>query len=232
MREIVFDTETTGLDPASGDRLVEIGCVELLNHIPTGRTFHEYINPERPMSAGAQAVHGLGDDFLKEKPVFTQVAAAFLDFTAHSKLVAHNASFDRGFINMELERDGHDPLPASQFTDTLALARRRHPGGSNSLDALCSRFGIDNSARDKHGALLDAEILAEVYIELLGGRQASLALRAQTTAAERAGKTAAALQRPHPLPRRLTQEMRDRHAQFIDTFPVTALWKTHNRDAD
>ncbi len=224
MREIVFDTESTGLNPAGGDRLVEIGCVELLNHIPTGRTFHQYINPERAMSADAEAVHGLGDAFLRDKPLFAAVAGPFLAFVADSKLVAHNASFDRGFINMELERAGHAGLPPMRFTDTLALARRRHPGGSNSLDALCARYGIDNSARTKHGALLDAEILAEVYIELLGGRQASLSLRTVTGGDAAAGGSAALPPRPEPLAPRLTGDMRARHAAFVGTFPVPALW--------
>ncbi|HEX2255779.1 MAG TPA: DNA polymerase III subunit epsilon, partial [Afifellaceae bacterium] len=154
MREIVLDTETTGLDCLSGDRLIEIGCVELLNHIPTGRTFHAYINPRRMVTSEAALVHGLTDAFLRDKPCFDEIAEAFCDFVGDSGLVAHNASFDRGFVNMELGLCRHPPMEEHRFVDTLMLARRRHPNGPNSLDALCARYGIDNSARTKHGALL------------------------------------------------------------------------------
>ncbi len=176
IREIVFDTETTGLSPNGGDRIVEIGCVEMFNHIPTGQSFHVYINPERDMPEGAFAVHGLSSEFLSDKPVFSAVADDFLAFIGDAKLVAHNASFDIGFVNAEIRRLGHPPIDENRVVDTLLISRRKHPFASNSLDALCQRYGIDNSRRTKHGALLDAEILAEVYMELLGGRQADLGL--------------------------------------------------------
>src|SRR5947208_13155829 len=176
MREIVLDTETTGLDPYQGDRLVEIGCVELYNKIPTGQNFHCYINPERAMSASAFEVHGLSAEFLKDKPLFAEVAAEFLAFVGEAPLVAHNAAFDLGFLNAELERAGKPTLGSDRMVDTLLLARRRHPAGPNRLDDLCLRYGIDNTRRVKHGALLDAELLAEVYLELIGGRQAQLIL--------------------------------------------------------
>src|SRR6516165_4254927 len=166
MREIVFDTETTGLDPYKGDRLVEIGCIELLNRFPTGRTFHRYINPERDMPQEAFAVHGLSSDFLKDKPLFASIAEELLEFVGEAALVAHNATFDLGFLNAELERIKRSSIPRDRLVDTLLLARRKYPGGSNRLDDLCSRFGIDNSRRTKHGALLDAELLAEIYVEL------------------------------------------------------------------
>jgi len=194
MREIVFDTETTGTDPAAGDRVVEIGAVELLNHIPTGRTFHTYMNPERAMSQGALAVHGLTDAFLADKPLFAAIAEDLIEFFGAARLIAHNAGFDINFLNAELKRINMPPLDQSRVLDTLALARRKHPGASNSLDALCSRYGIDNSRRTKHGALLDSEILAEVYIELIGGKQPDLGLtaaRAATTASNSAAAAAA-----------------------------------------
>jgi DNA polymerase III subunit epsilon len=176
MREIVFDTETTGLDPKAGDRVVEIGCIELFNHIPTGRTFHRYLNPERPMSIDAARVHGLDDAFLKDKPLFAHVADELIEFFGDANLIAHNASFDVMFINAELARVGKNALGDDRVIDTLMLARRKHPGSPASLDALMSRFQIDASRRTLHGALLDAELLAEVYIELIGGRQAALVL--------------------------------------------------------
>ena len=176
MREVVLDTETTGLDPDGGDRIVEIGGVELYNHMPTGKVYHQYINPERDMPEGAFAVHGLSSEFLSDKPVFKAIAQAFLDFVGDAKLVIHNASFDMKFLNAELKWIGSDPLPHAQAIDTLEIARRKFPGAQNSLDALCRRFGVDNSAREKHGALLDSEILAEVYLELIGGRQPDFAL--------------------------------------------------------
>ena len=176
MREIVLDTETTGLDPARGDRIVEIGCVEIVNRFLTGRIFHRYINPERNMPAEAFAVHGLSEAFLADKPVFKAIVDEFLDFIGDAPLVAHNASFDANFINHELKRLGKEPVAPARVIDTLQIARRRHPGQQNSLDALCARYGIDNSRRTKHGALLDAEILAEVYAELSGGKQSSLSL--------------------------------------------------------
>lgn len=176
MREIVLDTETTGLDPRDGHRLVEIGCVELLNHIATGETYHQYINPKRDMPTAAYDVHGLSEEFLSGHPTFDAVADAFLDFIGDSPLVIHNAKFDMGFINAELQRLDKPALPMSQSVDTVVMARRRYPGAPASLDALCRRFGIDNSVRTKHGALLDSELLAEVYLELCGGRQPGLSL--------------------------------------------------------
>lgn len=229
MREIVFDTETTGLDWLNGDRLIEIGCVELLNHIPTGRTFHTYVNPRRPVTAGAALVHGLTDDFLRGSPCFEDIAEAFAEFVADSTLIAHNASFDRDFINMELGLCQLPHFGEHRFVDTLMLARRRHPNGPNSLDALCARYGIDNSVRVKHGALLDAEILAEVYLELLGGRQATFLL---TTTAQiiADGSAAAARPRPRPLPSRLTPEDEIAHAAFLATLGPDPLW-LHYRPA-
>ena len=176
MREIVLDTETTGFDPVEGDRIVEIGAVELYNHLPTGRTWHQYINPQRTMPAGAFEVHGLGDDFLRDKPVFAAIGQAFLDFIEDAKLVIHNASFDMKFLNHELRQIGLPEIPWARAIDTLAIARQKFPGSPASLDALCRRFGVNNSAREKHGALLDSEILAEVYLELIGGRQPDLVL--------------------------------------------------------
>ena len=176
MREIIFDTETTGLDPASGDRLVEIGCIELLNRVPTGRTFHAYYNPQRSMPAAAEAVHGLSDIFLKDKPLFSVGVQQLLDFLEDSHLVAHNARFDFGFLNHELRLCGHPEVHIERMIDTVAIARQLHPGAKHSLDALCTRYGIDRSHRIKHGALLDAELLAQLYIELTGGRQIGLGL--------------------------------------------------------
>jgi DNA polymerase III subunit epsilon len=180
MREIVFDTETTGLNPASGDRIVEIGCIEIFNRVETGRHFHAYFNPERSMPADAEAVHGLSTTFLSDKPSFTELADDLLEFLEDSPLIAHNASFDFGFLNFELERCGRPHVSLSRMVDTLTIARTRHPGAKHSLDALCMRFGIDRSHRVKHGALLDAQLLAQVYVELTGGRQIGLGLVADT----------------------------------------------------
>ena len=184
MREIVFDTETTGLDPKTGDRLVEIGCVEMINRVATGATFHRYFNPQRDMPAEAERVHGLSEAFLADKPLFKAEAQAFIDFIGDSPLVAHNAGFDFGFINNELEMVGMAPVDTSRMVDTVRIARARHPGAKNSLDALCTRYGIDRSHRTKHGALLDAELLAQVYVELMGGRQIGLELAADALAVE------------------------------------------------
>ena len=181
MREIILDTETTGMDPAEGDRLVEIGCVEVMNFVPTGRTYHVYINPERDVPAGAVAVHGLTAEFLKDKPVFSQIYTDFLDFVAEGQLVIHNAAFDMKFLNAELKKVGHKPIPEKRATDTLMIARKKFPGSPASLDALCRRFQIDNSGRDLHGALLDAQLLAEVYLEMMGGRQHGLGLMQENT---------------------------------------------------
>ena len=227
MREIVMDTETTGLDPRGGDRIVEIGGVELINHLPTGKTYHQYINPERSMPQEAFDVHGLGDEFLRDKPVFADIVDAFLAFIGDAKLVIHNASFDMGFLNMGLKRVGKPALPNAQATDTLDIARKKFPGAQVSLDALCKRFGVDNSNRTLHGALLDSEILAEVYLELLGGRQQGMVLQSDT----RGGSGAIDANwtpppRPRPLAPRLTDEERAAHGAFIDELGDGALWKT------
>lgn len=179
MREIVFDTETTGLDPRSGDRLVEIGCIEMINRVPSGAVYHCYFNPERDMPAEAEAVHGLSIAFFSDKPRFAEKAGEFLEFIQYSPLVAHNAGFDFGFMNTELELCGLEPVSRDRMIDTVAIARRKHPGAKLSLDALCSRYGIDRSHRTKHGALLDAELLAQLYVELQGGRQIGLELAAE-----------------------------------------------------
>ncbi len=225
MREIVLDTETTGFEPDTGDRLVEIGAVELIGHMPTGRTFHEYINPERSMPQGAFEIHGLGDDFLRDKPLFRDVAQAFLDFIGNAKLVIHNAAFDMKFLNAELGWLNMAPLPMDQAIDTLAIARRRFPGAPSSLDALCRRFGIDNSSRTLHGALLDSEILAEVYLELIGGRQPDFGLGA----AEGQGRAEDAADwrpapRPQPLPPRITAEEAAAHDAFRERLGADTLW--------
>ncbi len=226
MREIVLDTETTGLDPLSGHRIVEIGAVELWHQVPTGRVYHQYINPERPMPEEAYRVHGLGDAFLSDKPVFTAIVREFLDFIADAKLVIHNAEFDMRFINAELEWCGLHALPSEQAIDTLAIAKRRFPGSPASLDALCRRFGIDNSMREKHGALLDSEILAEVYLELVGGKQPdfglSTAARAVSTGV--AGDEWRPRPRPRPLPSRLTDAEKAAHAAFVEELGEGALW--------
>ena len=181
MREIVFDTETTGVNPATGDRMVEIGCVELMNRCPTGREYHAYFNPERTMPSEAEAVHGLSTIFLSDKPLFGEACAELLDFIGDAPLIAHNATFDFGFLNAELARCGRDPVCLSRMICTLVMARSKHPGAKHSLDALCSRFGVDRSQRVKHGALLDAQLLAQVYVELTGGRQIGLSLLAEAT---------------------------------------------------
>lgn len=226
VREIILDTETTGLDPATGDRIVEIGAVELLNHLPTGRTFHVYINPERDMPREAEAVHGLSSAFLKDKPVFASVVQDFLDFIGDAVLIIHNASFDMAFINAELGFLRLPSIPPERVVDTLHIARQKHPGAANSLDALCRRYGVDNSKRSKHGALLDSELLAEVYLELIGGRQTALILEASVT--KKAATVVAAQiaqQRPVPLPSRLTEEERAAHAAFVANLGDHALWK-------
>src|SRR5919107_2300462 len=216
MREIVLDTETTGTDPAAGDRIIEIGCVELVNHVPTGRNYHRYINPERAVSAGALAVHGLSNAFLADKPVFAAIAEEFLAFLGDGRLVIHNAGFDVAFLNAEFARGGYPALVLEEAIDTLALARRKHPGASNSLDALCARYNIDNSRRTKHGALLDAEILAEVYIELIGGKQADLGLSTRPQAPiVRPTNTAAPREaRPRITISRLTEAELEAHEAF------------------
>jgi DNA polymerase-3 subunit epsilon len=225
LREIVLDTETTGLDPGQGHRVVEIGCIELVNGISTGQSFHRYINPERDMPAEAFAVHGLSRDFLRDKPLFGDVADDLIAFIDDAPLVIHNASFDLAFINAELERVGLTLLGRERLVDTLLLARRKHPAGPNRLDDLCARYGIDNSRRTKHGALLDAEILAEVYVELIGGRQASLGLIDSGRDTLRIGPRAApARQRPVPLAARLSETERALHEDFIESLGRAAIW--------
>ena len=226
MREIVFDTETTGLNPAGGDRMVEIGCVEIFNRVETGRHFHAYFNPERDMPFEAQEVHGLSNLFLSDKPRFSEKADALLDFIEDSPLVAHNAAFDFGFLNFELERTGRPGVPLSRMVDTLTLARSKHPGAKHSLDALCIRFGIDRSQRVKHGALLDAQLLAQVYVELTGGRQIGLGL-----VAESGTVSVAESQRPvivrelRPVrPHFAAAEELERHRAFIARL-VNPLWE-------
>src|SRR5262252_8095128 len=228
MREIVLDTETTGLDPFRGDRLVEIGCVELLNRIPSGQTFHRYLNPERDMPAEAFAVHGLSADFLRDKPPFAEVAEELIAFIGVAPLVAHNAMFDLGFLNAELERAGKVLVTRERLIDTLLLARRKHPGGPNRLDDLCARYGIDNSRRTKHGALLDAEILAEVYVELIGARQAQLILvESGTSVAGTIAATAVIRVRPQPLAPRLTADELEAHLAFVATLGEQAIWRDY-----
>lgn len=228
LREIVLDTETTGIDPAKGDRVIEIGCVELVNHVPSGRHYHCYINPEFPVSEGAFKVHGLSDGFLADKPVFAAIADEFAEFIADSRLVIHNAAFDVGFLNAELARLGRDRLVADRVLDTLGLARRKHPGASNSLDALCQRYGIDNSRRTKHGALMDAEILAEVYIELIGGRQTMLGLSAQSAGTESSSEQSIIRpSRGEPLNRCLDAQAASAHDQFVARMPKGGIWSSY-----
>ena len=225
MREIVLDTETTGLDALRGDRLVEIGCVEMFNRMPTGQTFHRHINPEREMSAEAFAVHGLSTEFLRAKPLFTEVVDDFLEFIADAPLVIHNASFDVSFINAELDRIKRPPIARERLVDTLLLARRKHPGVSNRLDDLCSRYAIDNSRRTKHGALLDAELLAEVYIDLIGARQSQLVLASESREI-RIGISSEMprRQREVPLAPRVTDTDREAHRAFIATLADKPIW--------
>lgn len=240
MREIVLDTETTGFDPESGDRIVEIGCLELVNHMPTGKTYHQYINPERGMPDEAFGVHGIGPDLLdapraaekgevtlKDKPVFKLVGQAFLDFIGDAKLVIHNASFDMKFLNAELKWMGLPTIPWERATDTLAIARKKFPGAPASLDALCRRFSIDNSSRTLHGALLDSEILAEVYLELIGGRQPDLVLAPDQGSSSGTGASGAwrPQPRPTPLPSRITEEEAAAHDAFVEKLGDGAVWK-------
>ncbi len=226
MREIVLDTETTGFDPAEGHRIVEIGAVELEGHLPTGRTFHRYLNPDREMPKEAFEVHGLGDDFLRDKPRFAEVAADFLAFIGEARLVIHNAAFDMRFLNAELAAVGLPRLPDGRALDTVALARQKFPGAPASLDALCRRFGVDNAGREKHGALLDSELLAEVYLELVGGRQPGLVLTAgpRATGPATTGNTRPP-PRPAPLPPRLTEAERQAHEAFVARLGDKALWR-------
>jgi len=216
MREIVLDTETTGLEPETGDRIVEIGAIELSGHMPTGRTYHQYINPQRTMPKEAFDIHGLGDDFLVDKPIFSQVAQDFIDFIGDAKLVIHNASFDMKFINAELSWCSKPPLPMDRAIDTLRLAKSKYPGSPASLDALCRRFGVDHSARTLHGALLDSEILAEVYLHLIGGRQPDFGLSIDTrNKTETPLETWTIPKRPRNLPSLLTDDEKARHTVFV-----------------
>jgi len=228
MREIVFDTETTGLDPFQGDRLVEIGCIELVNGFLTGQSFHRYINPERDMPSAAFDVHGLSAEFLKDKPLFADVCEEFLAFVGDAPLIAHNAMFDLGFVNAELDRCKRALIARERMIDTLMLARRKHSAGPYSLDALCARYGIDNSRRTKHGALLDAEILAEVYLELTGMRQAKLSLVDEVTQPVHTGYGVMVVQvRATPLAPRITEAERMEHRAFVATLGEKAIWKEY-----
>jgi len=222
MREVILDTETTGLDPAAGHRIVEIGCLELINHVPTGRVYQQYVNPEREMPARAEEVHGLTSDFLSDKPTFRDIADDFLEFIGSASVIAHNAAFDLGFINAELAQINSPAIPENRMVDTVAIARRRFPGSQASLDALCRRFNVDNSARTKHGALLDAELLAEVYLELVGGREPGLALAEQEDGASAAGEPEKEVRVPRPhLP---TANEEEEHKVLVDRL-TGALWK-------
>jgi len=223
MREIIFDTETTGLKPEEGHRLVEIGCVELENRVETGATFHAYINPGRPMPAEAEAVHGLSDQFLSDKPRFAAVVRDFIAFIGDAPLIAHNASFDMAFLNYELQLAGENHLQGARIIDTLTLARKRFPGAKHSLDALCARFGVDRSSRVKHGALLDAQLLAQVYVELAGGRQIGFELAANALDCEDEKQVAfKALRRP-VRPHRVAEVELEAHRAFIAKIP-NAIW--------
>jgi DNA polymerase III subunit epsilon len=231
MREIIFDTETTGLE-SKQDRIIEIGGVELFNHFPTGKTLHIFINPgDRKVHPDALAIHGITDEFLKDKPVFADVVQEIIDFFDGAKWVAHNATFDMGFINAEFERLGIPPVSNDQVIDTLSMARRKHPMGPNSLDALCRRYGIDNAHRTKHGALLDSELLAEVYIEMNGGRQAALGLGSveQATAAVETDEIVVVTDRvrPRALANRLSAEDIEAHASMIGSMKAKAIWQKY-----
>ena len=232
MREIVLDTETTGLDPNQGHRVVEVGCIELLNRIPTGATFHSYLNPEREVPAEAFAIHGLATEFLKDKPRFEDIADDFLAFIGDAPLVIHNASFDHGFLIAELKRVARPPIARERLVDTLFLARRKHSVGPYSLDALCARYGIDNSRRTKHGALLDAEILAEVYLELIGARQAQLGLAESGVRGGRGSGDGAVSRRERDvaLAPRISDADRAAHRDFVATLGENALWRNYPSD--
>jgi DNA polymerase III subunit epsilon len=226
IREIVLDTETTGLSPRDGHRIVEIGAVELINHMPSGQNFHVYLDPQRDMPKEAEAVHGLSAAFLKGKPLFAAVVQDFLSFVGSSVLVIHNASFDMSFINWELKAVGRPAIDMGQVIDTLAIAKQKHPMASNSLDALCKRFSIDLSKRTKHGALLDSELLAEVYLELIGGRQTALGLATPSSASRATASTPGSMlrSRPVPLPSRLSEAERAAHADLVEELGEKGLW--------
>src|SRR6266446_7949951 len=227
MREIVLDTETTGLDPVGGHRLIEIGCIELVNRIPSGQWFHRYVNPERDVPSEAFAIHGLSGEFLKDKPLFAEIVDALIAFLGEAPLVAHNAAFDLGFLNAELERAGKTLVARERLVDTLLLARRKHPAGPNRLDDLCLRYGIDNSRRSRHGALLDAEILAEVYVELIGGRQAQLGLEEARAIGAADLRVGAIRIRPVPLLARISAEEREAHVAFVASLGANAIWRDY-----
>ncbi len=226
MKEIVLDTETTGMDPSTGDRIIEIGCVELMNHVPTGQTLQLYINPERDIPADATAVHGITNEFVKDKPLFSQVYSEFLEFIKDGKLIIHNAEFDMKFLNSELARVGHRPLPWNNVIDTLGMARKKFPGSPASLDALCRRFQIDNTERTYHGALLDSELLAEVYLELLGGRQHGLGLAANAQKDADNARAAHAAKRKFKQPRPHAPSAQElaAHEKFLEEL-TEPLWK-------
>lgn len=230
MREIVLDTETTGLEPQEGHRIVEIGAVELFNHVPTGKTYHQYINPQRDMPTEAFDVHGISAEFLADKPTFEAIASDFLEFVGSAKLIIHNAAFDMKFLNAELSWCKQRSLPAEQAVDTLLIARRKFPGSPASLDALCRRFAIDNSTREKHGALLDSEILAEVYLELIGGRQPDLVLAKSDSATVAGGNdvTWRPSSRPRPIGSRLTPEEMSAHEALLAELGENALWHRYS----
>ena len=232
MREVVLDTETTGLDPKNGDRIVEIGAIELFNHMPTGHYFHKYLNPDRSMPQEAFAVHGLSDDFLIGKPRFIDIMDEFISFVGDAKMVIHNASFDMRFLNAELKRAGGEIYSAQQAIDTLLIARKKFPGAQNSLDALCRRFSIDNSGREKHGALLDSELLSDVYLELIGGRQPGLVLRTDK------GRNLEQYDTPRrdirkkrktELKSLLTDVEKANHEEFLKTLGADSVWKKYYR---
>src|SRR5471030_1149594 len=228
MREIVLDTETTGLDPAQGHRLVEVGCIELLNRIPTGAVFHAYLNPDRDMPAEAFAIHGLSTEFLKTQKRFADVADEFLGFIGDAPLVIHNAGFDHGFLNAELKRVDRAPIARDRLIDTLILARRKNPAGPNRLDDLCARFGIDNSRRTKHGALLDAELLAEVYLELIGGRQAQLGLAESVAAQDKDSDGVVILRKRNvALAPRISDADREAHRKFVAGLGADSVWQDY-----
>lgn len=226
MREVVLDTETTGFEPAEGHRVVEIGCVELMEHLPTGRTYRSYLNPERLVPVESQRVHGLSDEFLADKPKFADIAEEFLDFIGDAALVIHNASFDMKFVNAELHRIGRPPIPYARAIDTIEIAKGKIPGARYSLDELCKRFAIDLSARTKHGALLDAELTAQVYLELLGGRQKKFSLSPIDRAGTGEDSSRPVRTRPMPLPSRLTAAEAEVHAAFVsEELGKDAVWK-------
>jgi len=229
MREIVLDTETTGLDPKSGHRIIEIGCVELVNQLPSGGEYHVYINPQRDVPREAFAVHGLSTEMLLDKPLFADLADGFLEFIGDSQLIIHNASFDIGFLNWELGACDRPLIDMGRVTDTLAIARRKHAGSPNNLDALCKRYKIDNSSREVHGALLDSQLLAEVYLELTGGKQSELGLAAESAGTKARGGEAGLniSERPKPLEPRLTEDETAAHDEFVSKLVKDAIWKNY-----